>query len=246
MKGIVYMQKTVLITGANKGIGFATALEYLSKNYNVIISGRSKEKIEAAKIKINNPRCECITWDISNISTNDEVLKTAHSFFGDIHIFVNNAGIVLDEDTRGSFLDRTESLWDTTMSTNLKGLYFALQAEARYMAERSIKGHIVNVCSEMSFRDHASLYSISKWGARCITAGLAKELASLGIVLNGVAPGQTATEILHQKEGEFVKNSSPRGFRAMPSEVAREIVFLSENDNMIGSILRSDGGNTLR
>ncbi len=241
------MGKTVLITGGNKGIGFASAYEYLQNGYNVIISGRNGQRIEAAKSRLNNTQCQCIEWDISDISSGDSVLQEAHDFFGNIDVFVNNAGIVLDEDMNATpFLEKTEKAWDETMSINLKGLYFAIQAETRYMTAKGIKGHIVNVCSENSFRDRADFYCISKWGARCITTGLAKELAKLGIVLNGIAPGETATEIMRQKEGEFVPTGSPRGFRAMPKEVAKEILFLSENDNMIGSILRSDGGNTLR
>lgn len=131
------------------------------------------------------------------------------------------------------------------MNTNLKGLFFALQAEAKYMIEKEIHGHIVNVCSEMSFRPAYNAYTASKWGAMGLTRGLAKRLAPYGIILNGVAPGETATEILRQEEGVPHKIKSPRGERAMPVEIAEAIYFLAGSKNMIGSVLLSDGGRSL-
>ena len=113
------------------------------------------------------------------------------------------------------------------------------------MIENKIEGHLVNVCSEMSFRDAYDAYCISKWGARGLTQGLAKRLAKDNIILNGIAPGETATEILRQEEGKPFKIDSPRGERAMPSEIAEAIYFLANSKNIIGKVLVSDGGRSL-
>lgn len=237
--------KTVLITGGNKGIGFATAKEFLENNYNVIIAGRNEEKLKSATEKLGG-KVKYIVWDVTNFSLDSYIINMAHELFGDIDTFINNAGIVTDEDISGThFFNMTEKSWDDTMDTNLKGLFFALQAEAKYMSENKISGHIVNVCSEMSFRVAYNPYGISKWGALGLTKGLAKRLISENIILNGIAPGETATEILRQEEGMQFKNNSLRGERAMPYEVAKEIYFLATSKNIIGGVLLSDGGRSL-
>lgn len=163
-------------------------------------------------------------------------------------MFINNAGIVCDDDIGEravGFFEKTEAGWDETMNINLKGLFFALQAEAMYMKENNIKGNIVNVCSEMGFRPAANAYCISKWGVRGMTMGIGKQLASLGIVVNGIAPGETATKILRQREGDIKKIASPRGVQASTEEIAEAIFFLSQSRNIIGEILVSDGGRSL-
>lgn len=244
-KGMVIDMRTVLVTGANKGIGFATAKYFWERGDRVILTGRSEERLKAAVAKLGD-RADYAVWDVSDIHAAPRVLNALHERYGDIHVIVNNAGIVSDEDISGSdFLTKTEEAWDETMNINLKGLFFALQAEARYMIDHGIRGHIVNVCSEMSFRPAYNAYTTSKWGALGLTKGVARRLAKDGIILNGVAPGETATEILRQKEGEPHPIPSPRGERAMPVEMAEAIYFLAGSQNIIGAVLLSDGGRSL-
>ena len=238
--------KTVLITGANKGIGFATAKAFLEKGYNVILAGRNEERLVDAKGRLNSKKCEYIVWDVSQVNTAKDVIEKAHNLFGGIDVFVNNAGIVTEEDiTLVPFLEKTEKAFDETMNINLKGLFFALQEEIKYMIGKEIRGNIVNLCSEVAFRPAKDAYCVSKWGVRGLTMGVAMIAAEHGITVNGIAPGETATEILRQEEGVPFKNSSPRGERAMPHEMAEAILFLAESKNIIGEILVSDGGRRL-
>lgn len=238
--------KTVLITGANKGIGFACAKKFLSEGCRVILSGRSEENLLKAKARLSDERVKIHLWDIADAENAREAIETAHTLFGNIDTFINNAGIVRRLPTGPlSLLTETPETWDATMNTNLRGTFFALQAEAKYMIEKGIKGHIVNVCSEMGFRAARNAYGVSKWGVRSLTLGAAKMLADHGIVLNAVAPGETATEILGQKEGERVEINSPRGFRAMPEEIAASIFHLANDENAIGAIYLTDGGRSL-
>ncbi len=244
------MSKTVLITGANKGIGFAAAEKFLGEGCNVIISGRNPERLAEALKKLDCERCRTVVWDVTDVKSNDCVIAEAHRLFGGIDTFVNNAGIVSREDMDESyssvgFLNKTEAEWDRTMDTNLKGMFFAIQSEARYMIAHGIHGHIVNLCSEVAFVFKESMYTISKWGVRAMTGGLAPTLAAHGIVLNAVAPGETSTEILYQKENELYRNDSPRGVRALPREIASAIYFLANDENTIGTVLLSDGGHSL-
>lgn len=237
----------VLITGGSKGIGLKTAELFYSCGYNVIISGRKEKKLSEAVKKLGS-RARYIVWDIADVKSAKNKISKAHTMFGKIDVFINNAGIVSSDDIGEkslSFFEKTEFGWDETMNINLKGMFFALQAEALYMKENEIKGNIVNVCSEMGFRPAPFAYGISKWGVRGMTMGVGKELARLGIVVNGIAPGETATEILHQKEDDIKKIESPRGVQASPEEIARDIYYLANSRNIIGEILVSDGGRRL-
>lgn len=238
--------KTVLITGGNKGIGFATAERFLSEGYNVIICGRSKERLELAVSKLHSDKCSFVVWDIADILTDKSAVDEAVNCFGTIDIFINNAGIVTVEDTTGtSITEKTEKAWDDVMNINLKGTYFAIQAEVQYMLKNGIHGHIVNVCSEMGFRPATTAYGISKWGVRAMTMGLGKSLAEQGIIVNGIAPGETATEIVGNSDGIPKTIESPRGVQAKPSEMADTIYFLATQDNIIGEVIVTDGGRSL-
>ena len=239
------MNKNVLITGGSKGIGFHTAKIFIEHGYNAIITGRNKNRLQAAVDTLGD-KASFIEWDIGDIKSGYDKIIEARNFFGDITVFINNAGIVTDDDMNGvKFPYITEENWGETMNINLKGTFFACQSEVKYMLENNICGHIVNVCSEMGCRPAYDPYSISKWGVHGFTKGIAKRLAPLGIIMNGIAPGETATEILRQKEGEEKIIDSPRGKRAMPKEIAEEIYFLATRENIIGSVLLSDGGRSL-
>ncbi len=238
------MNKNVLVIGGSKGIGFATAKKFIKNGFNVIITGRNAERLKKASTELNN--CPYLEWDIGDVSKAEEYVEKAHNFYGDIDVFVNNAGIVTDAQWNGeNFPDLRVSTWDETMNVNLRGIYFVCQAEAKYMIRNSIKGHIVNVCSEMGFRAASDAYGISKWGIRGMTLGIARTLAPYKIIVNAVAPGETATEILRQTEGVETKMNSPRGIRAMPCEIADAIYLLATDSNMIGTILQTDGGRSL-
>lgn len=238
---------TALITGGNKGIGYKTAELFCSKGHNVIITGRNENSLERAAKNLGI-LAKYLVWDIADVKAAKKKIEAARSFWGEIDVFVNNAGIVSDDDigeNMADFFEKSEEGWDKTMNINLKGTFFALQAEALYMKNRKIKGNIVNVCSETGFRPAPFAYGISKWGVRGMTMGAGKELAPYGIVVNGIAPGETATEILRQKEGEIKHIDSPRGIQAAPEEIAEAIYFLSQSRNIVGEILVSDGGRRL-
>lgn len=238
------MSKTVLVIGGSKGIGFACAKKFIENKFNVIITGRNVTGLKKASSALDN--CPYIEWDIKEVSKAKEYLEKAHEFFNGIDVFINNAGIVTDAQWNGEcFPDVSISTWDETMNVNLRGIYFLCQAEAKYMIANSVKGHIVNMCSETGFRAAPDSYGISKWGIRGMTLGMAQILAEHKIVVNAIAPGETATEILRQKEGERIKIDSPRGIRAMPCEIANAVYLLATEDNMIGTILQTDGGRSL-
>ncbi len=159
---------------------------------------------------------------------------------GQIDILVNNAGVF------GAFFSHaTEEEYDKVMDTNLKGVFFLSQLFGKYMKDNGIKGNILNVASSSSLRPAISAYTVSKWGIRGLTLGLARALIPFGITVNGIAPGPTATPMLIKNATEDISNSRyPTGRYALPEEIANCAVFLvSDMGRMIvGDIIYMTGG----
>ena len=153
---------------------------------------------------------------------------------------MNNAGV-----NAASMPNATEEAYDAVLDTNLKGVFFLSQMMGRYMVDNKIKGNILNVASSSSLRPAISAYTLSKWGIRGLTLGLAKALAQYGITVNGVAPGPTATPML-LKNGEtnLLNTTIPLGRYVLPEEIANMAVFLVSGMGkaIIGDIVYMTGG----
>lgn len=213
--------RVALITGGTSGIGFHIAKAFLASGATVIITGRDKERTalrcnELANIPGNKGRVhslvldntcvECFTPSIEKISSRLNV---------EIDLLVNNAGVL-----GGNISNATEKEYDLIMDTNMKGTFFMSQAMGRYMKHRHIKGNILNIASSSSFRPASSAYTVSKWGIRGLTLGLAKSLAPYGITVNGIAPGPTATPMLAKGEGDNIHfERNPAGALQCPKRL---------------------------
>ena len=114
----------------------------------------------------------------------------------------------------------------------------------KYMKENQIKGNILNIASSSSLRPAISAYTLSKWGIRGLTMGLAKALAPYGITVNGIAPGPTATPMLRSYGNNITNNNIPLGRFVMPEEIANMAVFLVSGlgRSVIGDIVYMTGG----
>lgn len=157
-----------------------------------------------------------------------------------IDILVNNAGVL-----GGSMPNATEKDYDAVLDTNLKGVFFLSQLMGRYMRDYNVKGNILNIASSSSLRPAASAYTLSKWGLRGLTLGLAKSLAHYGITVNGVAPGPTATPMLKGEDDKnLIHTGIPLGRFVMPEEIANMAVFLVSGmgKSIIGDIVYMTGG----
>lgn len=241
--------RVALITGGTSGIGFHIAKAFLASGATVIITGRDKERTalrynELANIPGNKGRVhslvldntcvECFTPSIEKISSRLNV---------EIDLLVNNAGVL-----GGNISNATEKEYDLIMDTNMKGTFFMSQAMGRYMKQRHIKGNILNIASSSSFRPASSAYTVSKWGIRGLTLGLAKSLAPYGITVNGIAPGPTATPMLAKGEGDNIHfERNPAGRFAMPEEIANMAVILTSGmgRTIVGDIVCMTGGSGL-
>ena len=161
-----------------------------------------------------------------------------------IDILVNSAGVV----NTTAFLKMTEAEFDKVIGINAKGTYFMSQAVARFMIERKIKGHILNIASSSANRPAWTPYQLSKWAVRGMTLGLADVLLPYGITVNCLAPGPVATPMLGKKEGDNIyEESYPAKRYAMPKEIAQLAVFMaSEQGNLIvGDTFFMTGGSGL-
>lgn len=237
--------RKTLITGGTSGIGYAIASAFLRSGASVIITGRTEQRLENSvkKLAEENPSAkDRISFVVMN---NKEVgsFKTLfdnHPILKETDILVNNAGVL-----GGDISVATEEDYDSILDTNLKGTFFLSQLVARNMKERGIKGNILNIASSSSLRPATSAYTISKWGIRGLTLGLAKVLAPYGITVNGLAPGPTATPMLIKGEiMEITHDALPIGRYAMPEEIANmAVIMTSEMGRMIvGDIVYMTGG----
>ena len=238
--------RTALVTGGTSGIGFEIAKAFLSAGAKVIITGRNQELINKSCAQLKEIKSDYLIYGIqmdnSNISSFKEKFEEILNLknISEIDILVNNAGVL-----GGDIKDVTEVEYDQIINTNLKGVFFLSQLIGTYYKENKIKGNILNIASSSSLRPAASAYTISKWGVRGLTLGLAKLFAPYNITVNGIAPGPTATKMILKDDNiniAFPKN--PIGRCATPEEIANMAVFLTSNmgRTIVGDIIYMTGG----
>lgn len=242
-------KKVAVVTGASRGIGKATAKAMITSGATVVALGRKQETLLEVQKEFKSDRFIPFRCDVSDVHKIDDYIVSISTLIDgrNIDIFVNCAGVKNGNDER--FFDYTPEEFDYVVDTNLKGTFFWFQAISKYMIKRNIKGHIVNVISIKGFIGEASPYSVSKWGCTSLTKGLARILAPMGIVVNGIAPGGTATAMANFKEGDSMLHlATPSRRLADPNEIANTIVFLASDfgNNIIGDVIISDGGQILQ
>lgn len=237
--------RVALITGGTSGIGESIAEFFLKSGASVIITGRNRKRvdstIEKLKKKSNNKFIFGIDIDNTQIDLFDAKLNEILELIAPakLDILVNNAGI-----GGGDICNTTEGEFDKVLQTNLKGTFFLSKVVAKYMISNNIKGNILNIASSSSLRPAASAYTFSKWGIRGFTLGLAKTLAPYGITVNGLAPGPTATPMLHRDASNITFTTNPMGRFAMPEEIASMAVILVSGIGkmIVGDIIYMTGG----
>lgn len=241
--------RVALITGGTSGIGLAIAKAFLNAGATVVITSRSQAKVDLAvsKLKLDcnkeNDKIFGIKFDISNVSEFKNKFNELKSLLGNkqLDILVNNAGIL----TSGTFSEVTPEDFDLVYDTNLKGVYFLSQLISKDMIKNKVSGNILNIASSSSLRPATSPYTLSKWGIRGLTLGLAKTLAPYQIVVNGLAPGPTATPMLMSRDNaDLTHNKLPTQRFATPEEIANFAVILVSDlsRTIIGDIVYMTGG----
>lgn len=241
--------KIALVTGASSGIGYACALALADAGADVIVAGRSHERLRGVKEAIlsRGRRSVALTVDVRDVQQIRHMAEEAHAAFGRIDILVNSAGLNIPQPA----LEVTEEAWDTIVDTNAKGLFFCCQAVGRYMVAQRY-GRIINIGSTLGLVGLAerAAYCASKGAVSQLTKVLAIEWAPYNVTVNAVAPTFIDTPLVRpyfERDPHFrdeVIRRIPMGRLGEPEEVAAAVVFLASDAAALitGVTLPVDGG----
>ena len=239
--------KTAIITGASRGIGKAIAMKFAQQGANIAFiqifdnENAAQTEKELAELGVKVKGYEC---DVSDFNAAKTVIEEIIREFGEVHILVNNAGIIRD----GLMLSMKEEDFDKVINVNLKGTFNMTKGVYQHFMKKR-RGRIINIASVVGINGNAgqSNYASAKAGIIGMTKSVAKELASRGVTVNAIAPGFIATDMTKEISEEATKNyleSIPMGRAGQPEDVANLAGFLAspDSDYLTGTVIRIDGG----
>lgn len=239
--------KTVMVTGANTGIGQGIALAIGRAGGRVIGVSRSSLDDTAAGMAALGAELVPMKADVSQTVDVQAMFEAAWEQHGPIHGLVNNAGMIRRVDA----VDFSEDDWDSVMNVNLKAGFFLAQAFGRKVMAAGGRGKVVNIASMLSFQGgiRVASYTASKSGILGITRLLANEWAAKGINVNAIAPGYIETNNTEALRNDPDRSASilgriPAGRWGAPSDIGDAAVFLLSraSDYMHGAVVPVDGG----
>lgn len=241
------MAKTVLITGASRGIGRSTAISFASKGYQVALNyyadTDSAEKT-AEIVRSFGVFAQTFRADVSKPEAVNQMVQEVTELFGRIDVLVCNAGIAQQR----LFQDITEQEWDRMIGVHLSGTFHCCRAVLPQMIHRK-EGRIITVSSMWGITGGACEvhYSAAKAGIIGLTKALAKEVGPSGITVNCVAPGVIETDMCvdyDEQTKQALREESPLGRLGTPQDVADAICFLASDQAgfITGQILSPNGG----
>lgn len=186
-------KKIVMVTGATSGIGEACAKKFAQGGYDVIITGRRKEKLDALKKELENMGAEVLAmqFDVREREAAKKAVEFLKGKWAKIDVLINNAGLALglDKEYEGNFED-----WDTMIDTNIKGLLNMTRFVVPAMVERN-EGHIINIGSVAGDAAYANgnVYCATKAAVKTITDGLRIDVAESNVRVTNLKPGLVQT-----------------------------------------------------
>lgn len=241
------MAKTVLITGASRGIGAEIARQFALNGYNVAINyNKSENQALLLKHEITETggTAEIFKADVSNHSEVVKMAEAVYSTFGFIDVLVNNAGIA----QQILFTDITPEIWANMLNTNLTSVYNCCNAVLPKMISEH-KGNIINIASMWgetggSCEVH---YSAAKAGVIGLTKALAKEVGLSGIRVNCVSPGVVMTDMMSdftEETLDCLKEETPLNKLGNSLDIANAVLFLADEKSsfITGQVLGVNGG----
>lgn len=246
----MFKNKTAIVTGAAKGIGYGIALALAKDGANVVLADMDEEVNFKSAVEIEEKtgsKTFAVKCDVSKKEDVDGLIKTATEKFGGVDILVNNAGIFPFK----PFLELSEEDWDKVLDVNLKSVFMCSQEAAKVMKEGSKIVSISSIASLVGF-EGLTHYCASKGGINGLTRALALELASKKINVNVVAPGLIntpgASAGLNDEAIKQMMTMIPWNRIGLPEDIANAVVFLAspQSDYITGQVIVVDGGWTLR
>src|SRR6202790_916519 len=245
--------KTIVITGAARGIGRALALRFAGQGANIALLDLNAAEPEAAAkpCVALGVHASAYTVDVSSETQVAAALDQVVLDFGALDVIVNNAGIVKDallvKVKDGEIVGKmTLQQWQAVIDVNLDGVFLCAREAAVRMIKLAKGGVIINI-SSISRHGNAgqSNYSAAKAGVESMGVVWAKELARYGIRVGSIAPGFTHTDILASMRPEVLeKLTAPVPLKRLgqPAEIAHAVLFIFENDFFTGRCVELDGG----
>lgn len=240
------MKKTIVITGASRGIGKAIAIELAGKDTNIVINCvNNVDKLNEVKsiIEEKGSVCETFIGDMGNYSDVQKMFDMCLQRFGQVDVLINNAGISVV----GLFQDMSEDEWHRICNTNIDSVFNCCHFAVKDMMKRH-GGKIINISSVWGLYGASCevAYSATKGAVNSFTKALAKELAPSGIQVNAVACGAIDTDMnghLSDDDKAELAEEIPAGRFGDPQEVAELVKSLSGmNSYLTGQIITLDGG----
>lgn len=248
--------KTVLITGAGRGLGAAMAVGLAEKGANIALVDVDADKLEETQSRCAPSGIEARSY-AANVASEDEVAgvyeRTVRDF-GSLDVSIANAGILRDallvKARDGEVVDKLSlGDWQAVIDVNLTGVFLCGREAAAQMIRLGNRGCIINISSISRHGNFGqSNYSAAKAGVAALTVVWAKELARHGIRANAIAPGFIKTEILEAMKPEILDKmtaSIPVGRIGRPEEIAHAAAYIIENDYVNGRVIEIDGGQRL-
>jgi meso-butanediol dehydrogenase/(S,S)-butanediol dehydrogenase/diacetyl reductase len=252
--------RTVLITGAARGIGAASARRLAAAGARLVladVNGRDVEKLAAELDGV------AVQADVTRAADVARMMEEPYRRWGRLDVLFNNAGVIRVQ----PMLEVTETEWDRVMAVNLRAVFFVLQAAARRMREQApmpgseLRGKLIQTASIAGYRGGNHLmtpYSASKAGVISLTRSAAQALAADRITSNCVCPGAVDTAMWEQIDGELAALHGwgpreawnkriagiPLGRPETAEDVAGVVAFLAgpDSDYMTGQAIKVDGG----
>jgi 2-deoxy-D-gluconate 3-dehydrogenase len=238
--------QVALITGASRGLGQAMAVGLARAGASIAAVGRTSAPQVIEKIRAQGVRGEFYVHDLADIDGIPALVARVKADFGRIDILINNAGM----QCRHQAAEFPKKDWDRVIDVNMNAVFFMCQEVGKIMLAQK-RGKIINMASLLSFQGGFTVpaYAASKGGVAQFTKSLANEWASLGINVNGIAPGYMETEmntalIADATRSRQILERIPAGRWGRPEDMVGAAIYLasSASDYVNGTIITIDGG----
>ena len=220
-------KKIVMVTGATSGIGEACARKFARGGYNVIITGRRKEKLDTLRRELENMGAEVLAmeFDVRERASARKAVDFLKGKWANINVLINNAGLALglDKEYEGSFED-----WDTMIDTNIKGLLNMTRFVVPGMVERN-EGHIINIGSVAGDAAYANgnVYCATKAAVKVLSDGLRIDVAESNVRVTNLKPGLVQTNFSNVRfHGDDARAESVyKGVKPLTGDDIADVAF---------------------
>ena len=220
--------ESVVITGSTRGIGLGLAKEFLKQGYQVVINGRTDEKVNQIinELKEISPNITGLSGDVSKEEVHEQLFNHAVSNFGKVDIWINNAGI---PQPHINFIDIDSEDIKNTIETNIFGLMLGTKVAANRMIKQGF-GKIFNMegfGSNGRMMNKLTLYGSTKRTVNYFTKSVAKELKNSPIQIGGINPGMVRTDFLHNSE-KYMSNDELKRFKKVYDIMAEDVNIVTK------------------